>query len=105
MLVRRVVRVAASNARQGLCWYTSMSEPARAARLKVRSVGALRVGFIPLPHRSRVLGLAGWPVHVGQPIEHPLENQRHDCAASHVEVPLAQLQPHPSLGVPSVLLG
>ena len=46
----------------------------------------LSVAFLPLLQRSRVFGFVPElfpPSQVGHPIEHPFENQKHDCPASH----------------------
>ena len=55
------------------------------SRLYVRRSG-LSVAFLPLLQRSRVFGFVPElfpPSQVGHPIEHPFENQKHDCPASH----------------------
>jgi hypothetical protein len=82
----------------------SAVEPAGAARLYVRSSGALMVAFAPLLQRSRVLGLVAEvlpPSHCLHPMEHPLLNQKHDCPTSQavappLDVPFTQLQPKSS---------
>lgn len=63
-------------------------------RTKVRVSGLLLVAFMPEPQRSTVLGLLEPPSHVLQPIVHPCENQKHDCATLQMpEETLTQLQP------------
>lgn len=78
--------------RQGLCLNVSCALLQGASLLYVRSRGSHSSALTFAPHVS-FCARASRPVHVGQPMTQPCENQKHVCPAEHGLVPLEQKQP------------